>query len=286
MTNTDKNLKPQEPHGDFVSLVASIETVHQELSAHATRAVNISLTFRNWLIGFYIVEFEQNGTDRPQYGDKLIVELAKELKSKSISRCDKRELSRYRRFYLAYPGIGETVSPQFKSWVSVEKNREMRQAKIGDTLSPQSADSVLSKLSFSHFQELIECEPQEKRTFYEAECIAGSWSVRELKRQIGSLLYERSQLSVDKQKLANLANKDAEKQPSSLTIRDPYIFEFIGLKAAEVMSESHLEDQLLDKLQEFLLELGHGFCFEARQRRILIGDTHNFVDLSFLPPHP
>ena len=105
--------------------------------------------------------------------------------------------------------------------------------------------------------------------------------MRELKRQINSLLFERSQLSTDKQKLNKLANDGAEQQPDALTIRDPYIFEFIGLKAAEVMSESHLEHQLLDKLQEFLLELGHGFCFEARQRRILIGDTYNYIDLVF-----
>jgi predicted nuclease of restriction endonuclease-like (RecB) superfamily len=105
--------------------------------------------------------------------------------------------------------------------------------------------------------------------------------VRELRRQIASLYFERSGLSRDKAKLARLANDGAEMEEPRLTIRDPYIFEFVGLKAREVMGESHLEDQLLDKLQEFLLELGHGFCFEARQKRILIGDAHGFVDLVF-----
>jgi predicted nuclease of restriction endonuclease-like (RecB) superfamily len=119
------------------------------------------------------------------------------------------------------------------------------------------------------------------RAFYERECIQGTWSVRELKRQIASVYFERSGLSRDKKKLAALARRGAEEAPSRLAIRDPYVFEFLGLKPREVMGESHLEDQLLDKLQEFLLELGHGFCFEARQKRILIGDTYGFVDLVF-----
>jgi predicted nuclease of restriction endonuclease-like (RecB) superfamily len=105
--------------------------------------------------------------------------------------------------------------------------------------------------------------------------------VRELKRQINSLYYERSGLSRDKERLAELVRQDAERAEPKLAIQDPYIFEFLGLKPAEVMSESQLEEQLLDRLQGFLLELGHGFCFEARQKRVLIGDSHNFVDLVF-----
>jgi len=107
------------------------------------------------------------------------------------------------------------------------------------------------------------------------------WSVRELKRRIASLYYERSGLSGNKEKLAELVHTSAEQYEPKLTIRDPYVFEFLGLKPAEVMSESRLEYQLLDKLQEFLLELGHGFCFEARQKRVLIGDTYGFIDLVF-----
>jgi len=128
---------------------------------------------------------------------------------------------------------------------------------------------------------LIVISDETKRLFYEIKCIRGNWSVRELKRKIDSLYYERSGLSKDKKKLAKLAQKGAEAADPKLAIRDPYVFEFLGLKPREVMSESHLEDQLLDKLQDFLLELGHGFCFEARQKRILIGATHNFVDLVF-----
>jgi predicted nuclease of restriction endonuclease-like (RecB) superfamily len=113
------------------------------------------------------------------------------------------------------------------------------------------------------------------------ECVGGNWSVRELRRQIASLYYERSGLSTDKRRLSTMAQTGVETVQPALAIRDPYVFEFLGLKPQEVMSESHLEDQLLDKLHDFLLELGHGFCFEARQKRITIGDSHNFVDLVF-----
>ncbi|MCB1359558.1 MAG: DUF1016 family protein [Maritimibacter sp.] len=144
-----------------------------------------------------------------------------------------------------------------------------------------SGERLISSLSFTHICELLRCEEAEKRAFYESECIRGCWSVRELKRQINSLLFERSQLSMDKQKLLDDLPTATEPSTQRLTIRDPYIFEFLGLTPLEVMSESHLEDQLLDKLQAFLLELGQGFCFEARQRRMLIGDKNYFVDLVF-----
>lgn len=111
--------------------------------------------------------------------------------------------------------------------------------------------------------------------------MSGNWSVRELKRQIGSLYYELSGLSRDKQRLIELVQSGAEQREPRLAIRDAHIFEFLGIKSREVMGESDLEDALLDKLQDFLMELGHGFCFEGRQKRILIGDTHGFVDLVF-----
>lgn len=109
----------------------------------------------------------------------------------------------------------------------------------------------------------------------------GNWSVRELRRQIHSLYFERCGLSIDKKKLSYLAQQGAEQASPALAVRDPYVFEFLGLTPREVMSESHLEDNLIGKIEEFLLELGHGFCFEARQKRILIGDEHYFIDLVF-----
>ena len=140
---------------------------------------------------------------------------------------------------------------------------------------------LIEKLSFTHIVELMQIEDSLKRAFYEIECIRGSWSARELKRQIASLYYERSGLSKDKEKLSKSVQSKAERISPAQIIRDPYIFEFLGIKPKEIMSESELEDSLLDKLEEFLLEMGHGFCFEARQKRILIGDEYFFVDLVF-----
>lgn len=140
---------------------------------------------------------------------------------------------------------------------------------------------MITRLSYSHIEQLLALGDDTKRAFYEAECLRGNWSVRELKRQIGSLYYERSGLSRDKHQLSTLARQEAEQATPQLSIRDPYIFEFLGLTPQEVMGESQLEDELLSKLEMFLLEMGHGFCFEARQKRILIGDEYFFIDLVF-----
>lgn len=271
---------------DFEKLVGVIRQVHQEMVAHAARAINLSLTIRNWLMGFYIAEYEQHGADRAEYGARLLESLSSKLADSGMDGVAARSLRQYRQFYLTYPEIWQTPSAKIferlipsSIWQTLPAKSQIsapirKQAPI-ETLE------LIQKLSFSHFAELIAITDDTKRLFYEIECIRGNWSVRELKRQIGSLYYERSGLSKDKKKLAELAHKGAEAADPKLAIRDPYVFEFLGLKPREVMSESHLEDQLLDKLQDFLLELGHGFCFEARQKRILIGDTHNFVDLVF-----
>jgi len=270
----------------FSTLADTIRRVDTELSAQASRAVNISLTLRNWLIGFYIAEYEQNGTDRAEYGSRLLEKLSSRLDKGSMSGAAPRSLRQYRQFYLVYPEIWQTPSAKFIGPLLPPSIRQTLSAKSG--ITPETASAIVlplsemaQKLSFSHFAELIMIDDETKRRFYEVECIKGGWSVRGLKRQINSLYYERSGLSRDKAKLAKMAQQTTETAEPKLAIRDPYIFEFLGLKPHEVMSESHLEDQLLDKLQEFLLELGHGFCFEARQKRILIGDTHYFVDLVF-----
>ncbi len=264
----------------FEKLVGFIRQVHDELAAQAGRAVNLSLTLRNWLIGCYIAEYELCGSDRASYGDSLLIELAKRLTGLKVSNCNRRQLYRYLRFYRVYPEIVGTLSAQLKKLLPAGGQAV---EKVGTT-SPQlriPPEKLIQRLSYSHLELIVDLDDDLKRTFYEIECIRGSWSVRELKRQINSLYHERSGLSKDKTKLAALVQEGAETVEPKLAIRDPYIFEFLGLKPKEVMSESHLEDQLLNKLQEFLLELGHGFCFEARQKRMLIGDTHNFVDLVF-----
>ncbi len=266
---------------DFEKLIDAIRLAHNELAAQANQAVNVGLTLRNWLIGGYIAEYELRGADRASYGDKLLPLLSLRLEKLKVSNCNRRQLYRYLRFYRLYPQIEGTLSPQFEQYLPPGVQRKKMR-----TPSPQlhpEAESLLHRLAYSHFDLLVEIDEELKRAFYEIECIRGNWSVRELKRQIGSLYYERSGLSQDKDKLAEMAQRGAEVFEPRLTVRDPYVFEFLGLAAKEVMTESHLEDQLLDKLQDFLLELGHGFCFEARQRRILIGNEHFFVDLVFYP---
>ena len=271
---------------NFEKLVGTTRQVHEELAAQAGRAVNVSLTMRNWLIGFYIAEYEQNGEDRAKYGTRLMENLSTRLSDSGMEGMASRSLRQYRQFYSIYPEIWQTPSAKTLDRLIPASIRQTLPAK-SQSESPQYTKStvpaleLIQKLSFSHVAELIAISDKTKRSFYEIECMRGNWSVRELKRQIGSLYYERSGLSKDKKKLAALAQEGAKSDAPRLAICDPYVFEFLGLKSREVMSESHLEEQLLDKLQDFLLELGHGFCFEARQKRILIGDTHNFVDLVF-----
>jgi predicted nuclease of restriction endonuclease-like (RecB) superfamily len=266
----------------FEKLVGSIREVHEQMASHAGRAVNISLTLRNWVMGYYIREYEQKGTDRAQYGEGLLERLAVKLKQEGMDRVEARELRRYRQFYQVYPQIWQSLPPELRNLLP--KDSLALPAEIRESATPTLAcdgKTLLTRLSFTHLVEMIALDDPLKRTFYEIECIRGNWSVRELKRQIGSLYYERSGLSRDKEKLAALAQAGAEKAEPRLAIRDPYVFEFLGIKSREVMHESDLEDALLDRIQDFLLELGHGFCFEARQKRILIGETYGFVDLVF-----
>jgi predicted nuclease of restriction endonuclease-like (RecB) superfamily len=264
----------------FEKLVDSIRQIDLQLAEQAGRAVNISLTLRNWLIGYHISEFELHGKDRATYGERLLVALSHTLRKHRISNTGKRQLYNYRSFYKTYPQIVRTLSAQSRMLLPAPETG-MNIVRTPSALSGISAEKLVSNLAYSHLELLLECEDPLKRAFYEVECIRGNWSVRELKRQIATLYYERSGLSTDKKKLASLVRLKSEKQEPRLTVRDPYVFEFLGIKAKEVMGESDVEDAIIDKLQEFLLELGHGFCFEARQKRILIGSRHCFIDLVF-----
>lgn len=265
---------------DFDKLVQVIADTHDNLHAQAVKALNLTLTIRNWVIGGYIAEYELHGTDRSIYGEMLFDRLSNELTKNGLINCNKRQLYRYTRFFKIYPEFVVTVSPHFPEIVSLSDGLG---GKVG-TLSPQSfpsPDYLIRHLSYSHFEFLIALNDPLKRRFYELECIKGNWSVRELKRQIGSLYFERSALSRDKQALSIHTQSHTEPQSTNLIIRDPYIFEFLGLKSEDVMYESDLEEALLKKMEAFLLELGYGFCFEARQKRILIGEEYYFVDLVF-----
>ena len=278
----------------FQELIGSIEETSRQLARRAKVAVNTSLTLRNWLIGFYIDEYELHGADRAGYGEGLVDAVAEALSAKGLRHCDRRALYRYRAFYAAYPAIVGSLSPQSLGGLSLPLTVKVpgivgaltpqsdRALAVAPTPpSPEAAQELLTRLSYTHLEQLVGIDDAAKRRFYEQRCVEGTWSVRELKRQIASLYFERTALSRDKASLHEQTREAAEVEAAPLDLRDPYVFEFLGLKSAEVMGESELEDALLDKLQAFLLELGHGFCFEARQKRLLIGDTYNFVDLVF-----
>ena len=274
----------------FERLTSTIEQTHLALKQAASRALNHHLTLRNWLIGFYIVEFEQKGQDRAIYGEKLLANLAKKLCENKILDTQERELRRFRKFYLVYNRFGRifyravlenTTLNTLPFWT--DSIRQSVTAELSPLeSSPQMPTEVLLKnLSFTHFVELATLEDSLKRTFYELECIKGCWGVRELKRQMGSLYYERTGLSQNPDKLSELTQLRSAKSEASDIIKSVYMFEFLGLQSQQLVEEKDLEAALLNHLQAFLLELGNGFCFEARQKKILIGDDYFFVDLVF-----
>ena len=268
---------------DFAHLVAAIQQTHVVLANQAAKAVNISLTLRNWFIGQHIAEFELQGADRARYGDKLLSELAQALREQAVSNVGKRQLYGYLAFYRAYPQIVRTASAlSAQTLLPTATVNKVRTASAPSQALPAiDPDTLITRLSYSHFEQLVELEDPMQRVFYEVEALRGNWSVRELKRQIATQYYQRTGLSTDKAAIADLAHAKAEQATPQHIIRDPYVFEFLGLKPQEAVTEGQLEDALLDKLQAFLLELGHGFCFEARQKRLLIGGEHFFVDLVF-----
>ena len=279
MANINKLIIPSNPSFTFETLSNSIRQLHEHFSNRAKHAINITLTLRNWFIGYYIAEYQLKGSDRAKYGEQVIPQLSVRLSS--LPNCNRRQLYDYLQFYRTWP---EMVPP---TSISLSPARDdFAAGSIVPTLSALSENlknSPLLRLSYSMFKELMAITNPLARQFYEIECIRGNWSVRELKRQIGSLYYERIALTApaNRQKLADRTQASAENDTLALTIRDPYVFDFLGLRTKEIRSENDLEDALLERLQDFLLELGRGFCFEARQKRILIGDEYFQVDLVF-----
>lgn len=254
---------------EFEKLANSIKNINDKAGTAAKSAVNQLMTLRNWAIGYYIVEYEQAGSDRAEYGTQLLKNLEKEISQKGMNST---LFKLCRNFYLSYPQIGATVSNQF----------ELPDFKKSSTVSHQfetKPEVLVSNLSFSHIREIMVIDDPFERFFYETECMKCNWSVRELRRQIKTNLYVRAGIS---QKPELLLTQSIDNTTSnSLTIKDPFTFEFLGLDTKEAVSESDLEQALMDHLQEFILELGQGFCFEARQRRIIIDDRYYFIDLVF-----
>lgn len=274
---------------DFLNLTENIVKANAVFTERATQSINRCLTIRNWLFGYYISEYEYGGVDRAEYGDRVLESLAKDLQIRKIPSTNLTSLKIYKQFYQTYKVIGQTLSDQLEDFTIKEKGM----AEIGGELSYPTEVSIdensiiapkrlLKSLSFSHFVELIKIEDSLKRNFYEMECVKSTWSVRELKRQISSLYFERTGLSKDKKRLVeHVRSNSTELQQPRDIVRDPFVFEFLGLKSKEVMYESDLQNALLDKLQDFLLELGKGVCFEARNKRILIGENYYFIDAVF-----
>lgn len=271
-------------------LAKEIKAINESLQQSAAKAINKHVTARNWLIGYCIVHYEQHGEDRAAYGERTLQALAEKIHEEGLSY---RNLRLFRQFYLAFPELSASVSQFLLSdnriWQPVAAKLELPVSELDTTWQPVAAklkneelissEIVFSSLSFSHLSQLISIEDPVEKAFYEIESIKGVWSKRELKRQIDSNLYLRTGLSRNKDLAVEKANVGAEKTDIMDIIRSPYTFEFLGLNAKEVVEESDLESALMDHLQEFMLELGDGFCFEARQKRIVIDDKYYFYDL-------
>ena len=278
--------KNQSP--SFEDLSTYVVQTHQTAQAGAVRAINQMATLRNWLIGYYIVEYEQEGRDRAKYGTRLLKRLEESVNTKGLNVTLFRNS---RTFYKLYPQISElfpkgtTASHQLFTSIHPTPLGEFTDSNylpIHPTPSDKfitSPHDILNKLSFSHITEIMTQNDPLARFFYESECIKGTWSIRELRPQIATNLYFRSGVSKDPKKL--LATIKPETTTPSLAIRQPFTFEFLGLKAKDVLTESDLEEALINHLQDFLLELGKGFCFEARQKRLIIDNEYYYPDLIF-----
>ena len=267
---------------NFESLVGHINQVQDVLQAQAAHAVNLSLTSRNWLVGYYIVEYEQHGEDRAKYGDNLINRLAKAINRTGFQP---RTLRLYRRIYLIYPQLGvEIVTYLHNNNLGIPDasgNSIWQSAitKLEEWSTP--ADWLFNKLNYTSLAYLTSIEDPLKRAFYEQETIRGCWTVRELDRQVSSQYYERMGLSKDKKALQKLAVKNAPQLAPRDILHNPVTLEFLGIESQEIYTETKLESYILNHLQAFLLEMGRGFCFEARQKRILIDQDYFKADLIF-----
>ncbi len=273
----------------FEQLKAHVGSVHELTSNAAKGAVNQMLTVRNWIIGYYIVEFEQHGEDRAKYGSHLLTNLSDSLQIKGL---DRSMLNLCRIFYQKYPQIRDSVTHKLMSAIpektvlpGVITPALLSSIPTDDESICNSANHkfqtdpelLISRLSFTHIREIMSIDDPLERFFYEFECIHGTWSVRELKRQIGTNLYFRAGVS---KKPELLLDKIQPSEPSAmLAVREPLALEFLGLDGRLAIEESDLEQALMNHLQEFLLEMGKGFCFEARQKRIIIDDEYYYPDL-------
>ena len=265
----------------FNDLASIVQTTHDAAQSSAVKAINRMQTMRNWLIGYYIVEFEQHGKDRAEYGTQLLKKLEERVDRKGLTTT----LFKWaRKFYRLYPQMMENLPIPICATVMHQLQPiENKEDTISASMTHQfvtPGKTIISHLSFTHLREIMTLDDSLARYFYEQECIKCTWSVRELRRQISTNLYVRAGISTNPEKLLSLPSVQGH-DSAELQIRQPFTFEFLGLKAQEVVDEHDLEDALISHLQEFILELGKGFCFEARQKRIIIDDEYYYPDLVF-----
>ena len=284
-------------NNDFDGLVAHIQQTQDVLQNNARLVINRHVTAKAWLTGYYIVEYEQKGADRAKYGEQLLKKLAEKLKDKKTFSY--RTLRLYRQFYLVYNRLGLPIKKYLcgnlsigQSVIAKLQSSQNEGLIIWQSVIAKSSDGVgnevwvdpqklFDKLSFTHLAAILPITDPLERAFYETMAIRGTWSVRELQRQIDSNYYFRSGWSQKPEALAKLVEGKAETDTLALDIKSPFTFEFLGLQAKDVVEESDLETALITHLQDFILELGMGFCFEERQKKMLIDDRYFKADLVF-----
>jgi len=272
-------------------LIELCYSTNEHLKQRAARSVDITLVVRNWLFGYYIVEYENAGAERKEmYGKKLIDTVSTELKNKGLRGVSPTNIRKFREFYESF-----SIDTEIQQTVSVKSSGSKNQ-EIQQTLSVGSIQTVLElsslnelstflanmfKLGWSHYVVLLTIDSRDERKFYEYEAVANDWSVRELERQISSSLYERLALSRNKNEIKKLAKQGLVIEQAADIIKNPMVLEFLGLEEKNEYVESDLENAIIDKLEHFLLELGKGFLFEARQKRFTFDNDHFRVDLVF-----
>jgi len=263
------------------NLATSIQNTNTFFLNKVQKQVNTAMTLRNWIIGYYIAEYEQSGKDRADYGKQLFKAIAQSLLKKGLKSIRERHLYLCKDLYKAYPQILRTASA--KSYLidfNYSAILRTKSAELDSERIEADMNQLLTSLSFSHFIELLKAETANKRRFYETQTIKNNWSVRDLKRAIESLLYERTGLSTDKEATLKKHIAQNDVKPEDV-FRNTYLLEFLGLEEKPFYSESDLEESIITNLQNFLIEMGRGFCFEARQKRITFDNKHYRIDLVF-----
>jgi predicted nuclease of restriction endonuclease-like (RecB) superfamily len=280
MTTKPKVEKSKKPVPDTPHLFGRIRDILESARSNIARTVNTTQVVANWLIGREIVEDEQAGKLRAGYGAKLLADLSERLGRDYGRGYSVDNLEAFRQFYLAYPRlISETLSRNLVlPAISEAMSRKSVETVAGDSWQP----GILNpNLSWSHYRSLLHVGRQSARDFYEIEAVNHAWSVRELSRQIGSLLFDRLAKSRDKKGLMRLAVHGHEVVQPIDALKDPVVLEFLDLPVSPRLVESKLEQALIGNLETFLLELGKGFAFVSRQERITLDGDHFYIDLVF-----